>query len=1776
MNKMKKLLSVLLAVVMILSSMTILSSAAVTNYQSVDELEALDAYSPYGTVTRLSTSERMSIVYDWLDLTLAKANINIGDPVIDALGITIVLNLTSVNNLARSLDSVRNSLKGTAWGLASGILDLGILESLNMDTWDTGFTREGSDSMVLVKELAELLGNNGTLIDSVFSDGIRLGTISSFIKGIDLSGINQIVTDLPSFVKGIIFPLFERWDHTTDEITALENALSGDGNVVGILDYIINDFFDHPQSITTVKADANGNIISDHTLPSSGTRQIYVKDGNTITVSHYYTQSDVDKNDLDNIIAVGYMETGKYVLAPEYEGVEDTEYVFQYTDEFGNVQNLKYYEKDSYWLPSYVANKESFNIASETGANLLYEMIPYVFDEMVPVVANGSLKKLLAGLFGTQFTYVGEVGSDEVKALADSSNTFFTQKQGEYLWEWSDYAVINGTHYYRFEDQIFVGDTSNANEYMNIINWDYEITSALLTKYIPADTSSKSAAGYSKILHGVNDFLIDVATEIANLDVLNVSFTKGDNTNLVANIKAAAQAVLKYHPEHIFGSSYEDEDSYYNLIVGNDNDMVLTGIAALVIDALAPQMILPGATELEEQGVKVGGLLAAMLRELATQLLPHYDYDALIYSDYNTRTFVSGKDNSYWLDVIMTMAVDIGMKYLHNLADMNEDTQAWANLGYDESMTAEKTYAADSFDATGWEDKVDYIIDWALTTTSDGSILTWSMSTLVGKYVTDAGLTISLTTNEDPWLKLDAILDNVLFLDQFTSETNLETGLRGTILDLVNLQWGNILGTESNPAILDVPSTSRLVTTNLLEALSLEIRDLINGLFKNVGGGSYYFIPESFTNLDQIANQENLATIIKNLLAALPTAYTNGLMTTVLPFINMFLGWSTDAQKYATPTITFSGEYIYAASDATTASTTINVTNNSSGMLLKHRANIKSDGSYVETEDQPYTLKVTGIECDIAGTTFDKEELSVAPYGSGSITATIPYSGTDTVARFTITYTFSGKDGKVLAGEMKVIAYQLITSTSFTNTSGLRDGDDDTGYTGISDYNIYQFTNDIYATVTGQTVTVNNTSSITGNKDRIRFGSAVPEGWSSAPTDGKCVTGQAAKYFRQIYSVSGFPDEIKNAGWDQYFGGNDYPNNTSTSGRIYLALDGVTADTEFPLGIYDMGELGLKFIPQDKDCDGNYTDGSGDTKVIEYDYYYYDDFGIDAVMNDYVGHQLRAVNFSDAAQDEFAAYEASLKNVVKLATYPLTLEYNDKIGTQIEDAMDDLKEKYDALMAAEEGASSSAVEATNISALEAELAKDDGDGEVEINFQDYDLFEYFEYQDYRTANRNLVKTFYAPAVLDKYYVEGSGVSYEELSTSIIPGATETVAAAITASLSERSDEEVNASQKAHDEFVAPVHPALYISDQTSRLAYYRQFLLPIAADLTFVTREIGYADANYPVSAEALYTEASWAAYRDAYDYAASMTDANIPSDVFEAKYNLMVAMKNLLLKTESAIENGKTADLIANKAIADEILAMNLADITLTEEAIAAGYTVEKALGELIVAAGYYYTGEDGNTWQLYADSADEYIDNDRPDVSTNIARIDACNANLEDAIALFDVASEPNTIALKEDANVEAYIDTENNCGFTGIIYGIDTLGSVSEDGSLADNLTTTYGDDYLAITEVDGGETTGTIIEVLDEDGNAVETYVFVYFGDIDMDGMITSTDGFFTEYYEGNGEGIEELYQFIAGDVDGDGMITSTDGFYMEYFEGNGEGIPTQQEIAEMVSANYYEM
>lgn len=113
MKKSTKLLSVILAVVMIFSTMSVMAFAAKTKYQTSDNLTALDAYSPDGAVTRLSTEERMSVVFDFLDVTLAAANINMGE-VFSVGSLKLNIDLRSVNALCGTIDNVKSLLNSGA------------------------------------------------------------------------------------------------------------------------------------------------------------------------------------------------------------------------------------------------------------------------------------------------------------------------------------------------------------------------------------------------------------------------------------------------------------------------------------------------------------------------------------------------------------------------------------------------------------------------------------------------------------------------------------------------------------------------------------------------------------------------------------------------------------------------------------------------------------------------------------------------------------------------------------------------------------------------------------------------------------------------------------------------------------------------------------------------------------------------------------------------------------------------------------------------------------------------------------------------------------------------------------------------------------------------------------------------------------------------------------------------------------------------------------------------------------------------------------------------------------------------------------------------------------------------------------------------------------------------------------------------------------------------------------------------------------------------------
>ena len=188
----------------------------------------------------------------------------------------------------------------------------------------------------------------------------------------------------------------------------------------------------------------------------------------------------------------------------------------------------------------------------------------------------------------------------------------------------------------------------------------------------------------------------------------------------------------------------------------------------------------------------------------------------------------------------------------------------------------------------------------------------------------------------------------------------------------------------------------------------------------------------------------------------------------------------------------------------------------------------------------------------------------------------------------------------------------------------------------------------------------------------------------------------------------------------------------------------------------------------------------------------------------------------------------------------------------------------------------------------------------------------------------------------------------------------------------------------------------------------------------------------------------------------------------------------------------------------------------------------------------------------------------------------------SLDNAIANIKIGEKPNTLVLNENAPFEAIIDLDNTIGgeYTGTVYGFDTLGyndNWEVDGAIADFLSTAYGDEYLEVVLPDAGvETTGTVINVLDNDGNVVESYMFIYFGDMDMDGAVGFSDSGIAFDYEMMFVGIDSLATFMAGDMDSDTMPGFSDAGVMFDWEMLATGMPLQADIAASAYGIVYEI
>lgn len=1665
MKKSTKLLSVILAVVMIFSTMSVMAFAAKTEYQTSDNLTALDAYSPDGAVTRLSTEERMSVVFDFLDVTLAAANINMGE-VINTAGLRLVIDLRSVNALCGTIDSAQALLNNGLVKLVKGLL--GIVKDANLKNWKSGMTREKNAQLDIVNGIATLLNDNAGLVKKVINDGkLDVGIIGNFV---DISGVNKYLSDLPGMLKGLVYPVFARVD---DDMTLINTYSTTTENPDTLIKNVLINAMSKPQSYTSYKEDASGNCISNHiALPTSaeaGLRDYYVKGSDS-------KGAYIEVFEYDTAKKTYISQDEKYYKTEETDMEGKGTGVYVYANAAG--ENVKYYVKDSYFLPSLATSgkvSEIFNLDSNTLVSALYQIAPYVFKDLAPVVLNGSVKMLLAQWFGAEKTELFGGKASEANAvlakLPSDVKAFYSKAAGTYNWEWSDFTIgSDGNGYYRLVSKDGLTETwlkfdmSTANSFAKLINWNYTISGDFVDEFMPTAANdgsvTASAAGYTTVLASLNDFVGKaIDTMLSDTAKAAINWTKGDNTKLIPNLRKALQYVAAYNPEYLFGTGYETVYAgYYDTVVdksASDQDVV-TALGAIGVKALMPQIILPSAAELKGQNVTA--LLACVIRELATQFVPTYNYDALIYADYNSKTLVKGKDSGYWLDVIFTMGTDIGMKYLSKLADLGSDKAG----GY--SVAASKTYKLADFEKNtrAWEDTIDWIIDWALTSDNEWC---WKFQKLIN---TD-GLDLDLATAQDPWVKLDKIIRDVLPVEKIINETAtdgktfLETVLREDIIDrLLNLDVSKLLGTNSVTGILNIPANSTLRTEAMYPAVFRIVRELLNKVLGKVCGNTA-LIADSYNSIDAILQKDAIADLAEKLILGIAYAVkSGGLLDVALPFVNFFLGWTTNAQSYAEPKLTIDkGTLNYVQLTNGQMNTTLKVTNASAGMLLKHG----------DTYDHPYVLTLKSVT--VNGTEMLKSgEKKLSPYESTDVTlnAAVP---TDSLVKVTAVYSFTFKDGTAYNGDITSTTFEYATNDATDVGTAWSKEDKKTS--------IYEVVKMKGETTTDYLVT--NASALASAISNI----AVT--WTNQrDTDCKFTNGSISGFDSSIFESSGQAEALVSNSFN-------FPKESSISVNPLRVKSDVDVETVPSASSFALGNSSVTVYGKYRRQDGTLTMTAPFGTL-----YYYNGTNIKKVVDS----EFKANRDSSKYPAEaWNTYLTALTAAAKLVYGPFRKanlgNYSDDNLTAAITALETAVKALDTANTTPTSGSATVTPAPIEAALKAA-----GD----INYQNFDLYAYWAYEKAMKAGNAIIDAYKGPVAPEKY-IDGSSLSEAEI-TAIANKANATYKSAIVASMKAPSTEAQNAYMDAVKAYKAPSYSELEILNSAKNIAWYASFLKSAAVktEKQFLAKEIaaakaqGYKEADYTAGSYARYTKALAAAE------ALNANAKALQSEVFDVKYELEIAQRALMPKSASALEAGAYTELEAVIAQAKSIFTDNSAYTF--DASKADGLTETEAYAKLVSVLGYEYTDEKGNTANLYSGSAENYAANDRFYSNVVAAQIDAVVTNLKNAMAPFvcKYVAVPTTAGSNEGVSV-----TESASLITGVTPGsLATADDVLARVTAKDSSATTLN---VAANAAGLYGTGATATLSLKSSGAPVAIYTVVIYGDVNGDGVV---DGFDASYMD----------------------------------------------------------
>ena len=1674
MKKSTKLLSVILAIVMIFSSLSVMASA----YQAYDDgQQAAYDSNDKGLSFLLTDEQRASWFCDLVNGLLLSVNIK------QEVAVIGTIDLTSLDAVCDTIGRLKGVIK-----LGAGLV--GLLGKLNYDAINADisiYNTNGAQEMITAL-LNFLNANIGTIVDTIIPGGIDLGVI----KVGDLSSVNNILKDLDGFIEKTVYGLGMRkitngigndpeWPNSPEWTS---EAMPLDTVVQNILVKVLTE----PNHTRKATVPADNEILTNP--------EAY---GATAAMIHTETADD-GSGDTWYYIYGTLNNAGEWVFteaSTNLDGVSDKNYILTWDENSGLVKDF---------------DTSVLNFTSKPLYQMLGEVLPWAYETFGATNLDGQLRATLMQFTGA-FNDASKVDDatkatlkaklEAKKAIQDNGtkaalgdafeaetgaagnyNFAYFSLSGKDINTMPDdlYYVVEWGGNWEFYKVDFAGVTGEKLAMFNTINWEYQ-TPGTYAELMPAGFDSGAASSLRNITDAVGKIL---ATAVKDLD-WTYDTASEDNAHFEANLMKLVRKYVKLAPELILGA----DDAYKatpEKIDAMTDEQVLVLIGADVMTWLMPALVLPEDVSCLEE------LLVYGVREFITEIMPEYSWDDKI---------AAAKTDADFLNIALDMGTSIGVYYLREVIALGTVTDGNGNTS---------TIDVPIGPAHTWQEMLNFVVDQILTI--------WVPNLMLDVKADNAAAFAS----NDGLLKLTAVF-NTLFPGLLSLISGCEGNGYAVDLAVVKDLLAGILDLKIEPIAAKLyRNTTGYANKALYPAVVSIVKDLLNGLGASNSNDYVNLVAPidtalAATNpLDTLVQDAQLKPLAKNLIWTLVDADTKNVPATVRSIwlyntlaILMQVTGQMDDMELKGITVRTDSTY-YGASVDVTPQVHVDVR----GLPSVWYSGGYKTGNFTQDDIYSATLLKYVVK-DITGSVITTQDINApltlnTTYADTKLTLTAPAEmGVYTVEAYVDVTTPDG-----LKLDTQVVA------TSFMMTSA-EQGDESKTLSFATGDRLTMTYNNIYIDESTP-VYVAGTYDFKVATDGKQAGAFAGTkffmdgyGSNTKNDDGSVtLTGHSAGRVEWEISVNGAVKETKNAestsassvpfywNWNSEHAGSEMGTNDSKTAKMWL-VDTSAAKTrdKYTDDFITFKFTGSNYKMQWKNAVGRWNTSNSNftnTYIVMFNSY-----GLASKITSELNSGKQAENYTAAS---WQAYRLALKdavaeyyqprNAATFATDHMTNGVSNfkTVSEALTNAIENLVPVDDnqATAGGDYTANEKEVLANLKTTLDAQAEK------KELNNKNYIMYRWLKYYNENAWLWNVYNGSVIPSGVAQDKLAGVPSDNAEIA-KVIAAADASKQAAITAMKVAPTAEETAAAQKAREDFTAnlPKIDTTAIQVDMAQMAQYEARLIKDAS----YTQYLNTALTLVAGAQQADYTAESWAKFADAKAAAQAISASNNPSEIHEARYDLLVAYKALT-------KVGTDVDLTALREKMDfvETIFANPALFRPSAAAVAAGYdTLDKAMAEVLKEAGvkvtvgedtYYVGGND--TGAAWLDEAGFRTAKEAQ------ATVDRVTNEIAEALAYVE-----SSIKMVPDEAVE------NNTTAVGGNYIVDGLkpGTINSASDLLALVTTTAPSGYTANLAVTAsaavGFGTGTkVVMTVAEVPSLVFTHTVMVYGDVNGDGAIDAFD------------------------------------------------------------------